>query len=319
MKQPPFQLLLFLFMLTPTCLLAQTPSRRAEPPTFPSKDPDGIFFEDVFREGLVGERPANLSAAIVATPNGGGNAGSSSGEGSGGDGLYQWSGIISATTVENEIKARKLMLDKDVTTPGKFKGGGYKLLRKHCSVVAMLFAIAAEYDGDIRWKNVAPGARDVFGRTAGNAKVGTDQVYNEAKLRRDDLRDLVGGASWSPPKEGTPKADWSLVCDRSPLMQHISEGMKNVVSPGVANAADFAKNKDSIAHQAELIAAVGEVLAFEGMEDGEDDDYAEFSHTMRDAAKQLVEGVKTDNYDKARSAAGAITQSCDECHELYRG
>src|SRR5688572_12989483 len=97
-------------------VLAQTKTpkaRRAQPPKFGKSDP---FYADAFKEGLVGERPANLGQAAAATAAAGNAAtsapavGSSVAAASGG----AWSKLISPTTIEDSIKALKLQVDQAV-------------------------------------------------------------------------------------------------------------------------------------------------------------------------------------------------------------
>ena len=118
-----------------------------------------------------------------------------------------WSKLIDAETIETEIKRLSQQVGKDVTTPAPFKGGGYKDCRRDFSVLAALFAVSAEYDGDVRWKDVGRHFRDVFARAGHNCKVGTDQTYQEAAQRKQDLADLSRG---SRPKTAAAerKADW---------------------------------------------------------------------------------------------------------------
>src|SRR5690606_7859631 len=104
-----------------------------------------------------------------------------------------WSNTIEAETIEDEIKRLHKRLAEIVTTPGPFKSGGYTAARVNYNELALLFGIIAEYDGEIRWKAKASGLRDAFGRVAANCKVGTDQSYNEAKLRLQDLDELIRG------------------------------------------------------------------------------------------------------------------------------
>ena len=101
-----------------------------------------------------------------------------------------WSKLIDAETIETEIKRLSQELAKTVTAPAQFKGGGYKDCRRQFSVLAALFAVAAEYDGEVRWKDAAPRLRDVFAKAGHNCKVGTDQTFQEAVQRKQDLADL---------------------------------------------------------------------------------------------------------------------------------
>lgn len=309
------------------CLLApakaqdkKKTTRRAAPPTFSDSD-SGIFFNDVFSEGLGPQRPANLGVA-KSTTTGGGTGGSGGGSDEPpptGKGLYAWKDIISATTLEDEVKAIKLEVTKNVTTPNKFASSGYKRARKHFSILAVVFAIIAEYDGDVRWKADAAELRDAFSRTAGNSKVGTIQVFNEAKLRKTELEDLIGGASLTFAKRAeSKKADWYEVADRAPLMQRIETAHQAKMQPWTAAEADFKANKDALVHEANIVAAIGEILIQEEMEDGAEEDYAVHSIQMRDAALNIVDAVKLDSYEQARKAVGVIGQSCANCHSDWR-
>ena len=317
-------------LLGQALLIAQsTPTqrvRRAAPPKFDSSIASGIFFQDVFQEGLVGERPANLgaaSAALAATASSGQSelTPSSSGVGSGDagstGGVFPWSKIISATTIEDEVKSIKLSIDRDITTPGDFAGKGYKLARRHFTMLAVMFAIAGEYDGQVRWKDDAPAAREMFARTAANCKVGTPQVFNEAKLRKDQLQDLVGGARLqATPAES--QAKWGEVCDRAPLMQRLENAQQGNLQPATASKNEFAANTEQILHEAEVVAAIGEVLQKEGMVDADDSDYTGYAEAMKQAALEIVEAVKTNNDEQARKAVGEISKACSQCHENYR-
>ena len=319
-------LLLVLFCLSQTIIAAQAPKnktvKRAAPPKFDSKETSGIFFADAFKDGLSGERPADLGKApskVAGTPGttpmpAVGNTPASTGAG-----VFAWSKLISPATIEDEVKAIKLDVDKDVSTPTDFAGKGYKLARRHFTILAVLFAITGEYDGDVRWKKDAPAARDLLARSAGNAKVGTDQVYKEAKLRKAELQDLVGGAGFAGGKDAEAKADWKSVCDRPPVMQRLELAHQGKLQPFTANKGEFGANKEKILHESQLIAALAEVLEKEGMEDADNNEYKSFAIQMKTAALEIGEAVKLNDYDKARAAVGNIGQACSKCHEGFRG
>ena len=123
-----------------------------------------------------------------------------------------------------------------MTTPSEFKGGGYKDCRRHFSVLAVLFAVAAEYDGEVRWQDAAPGLRDLFARAGHNCKVGTDQTYQEADAAQARLADLIGGTR-PQAAEAERKADWAQVADRPPLMQRLNMAHQDRLTKWLANEA----------------------------------------------------------------------------------
>lgn len=291
--------------------------RRALPPQWPKTVTDS-FFDDA-REKLVGERPDYGSAPAVATSSGNNtpSPGSSGGETPAASGGGAWSKLVSRETIEDEIKSLQKQVSENVTTPAKFKGGGFKLGRKHFTELAMLFAIISQYDGEVRWKDKAGGIRDLMARAGYNCKVGTDASYNEAKLRKDDLEQLVQGGTLNA-GEANPDAKWDKIADRPPLMQRLEELQQQGIAPRTANSGEFSKNADVLLREAELLAAIAEAIQQEGFEFADDDSYLEYARAMRDAAVEVAEAVKTKNYDSARAASGNIEKACTGCHEGFR-
>ena len=87
---------------------------------------------------------------------------------------------------------------------------------------------------------------------------------------------------------------------------------------GLEEAAGALLSRAEVLHEAEIVAIMSELLTKPEMEDGDDEDYAGYANKMRDAAREIVEGVKLNDYERARKAIGAVDQACTECHELYR-
>lgn len=293
--------------------------RRAELPKFDGSKTRHLFYDNLFAESgpLEGGRPSigTITANNVAGPAASGTSGAAAEPASGG---YAWSQVISRATVEDEIKSLNLAIQENVTTPGKFAGSGHKVARKDFTLTAILFGIAGEYDQDIRWKKESPSVRDLFARAASNTKAGgSSQVYAEAKSRRDDLNDLVRGSNVEL-RDAPVKADWSAVADRSPLMRLLQDRFSPFLQQTTANPAAFTKDLDKLRHEAELVAALAEVLGKESMEDVGDEDYDNFVKQMKQGALDVVSAVKLKNAEQARLAVGKITQACSECHEIYQ-
>jgi cytochrome c556 len=80
----------------------------------------------------------------------------------------------------------------------------------------------------------------------------------------------------------------------------------------------FTANSEKVLHDAEIMSAIGLVLAKEGMEDADSDEYKKFCDALRDGAKEIVEGAKTKNYEQAAAGGAIIGKACVECHENYR-
>jgi hypothetical protein len=288
--------------------------KRAQPPKFEKSDP---FFANAFEGGLSGSRPADLGKAVMAavgpavgaTPNG--SSGGSSSVGG-------WAALISSTVLEDEIKAQKLGAEKSITTPTDFTSNGYKFARREFSVAAMVFAIIAEYDGEVRFKKEALTLRDNFARTAANAKVGTTGVYNESKVRKTDLENLLSGQGVELRTDVDPKSNWVQICNRTPLMQRLDLSRDEKIKAWSAGKAEFTANLEALEHEAQVFAVIGAVLAKEGMESADDAEYVKWAKMLQEGGTGLAKACRDKNLDDAGKAVVLITNSCEKCHEGYR-
>ncbi len=309
--------------------------RRARPPQYPEGAFRGVFFEDI-GEALRGERPrvealgpaggavANRggSPANSATgPSGGatataagGSTATAAGGASGGGG---WSSLIEAVHLEDEVKRLKLEYDGLVTTPSRFRSGGFQDVRQTLSILATLMAVIADYEGRVRFQEDAAAARDLLARSAKNVTAGSDEAFDEAKQRKADLQDLVSGTGLNraAPAEAI---DWTLIGARSPLMNYLEQLLAEPLESETTDAATVEQSKEELDRAAALVAVVAEVLQQEGMEDADDPDYRQLSDAMRQAAQDVRAALADDDAEGARKAVGQIGQSCSACHEQYR-
>lgn len=292
----------------------RAPLRRARPPEWSPRETAGVFFEDAFQQGLTGPRPmgpdSGRAAAAEQSPAVPQDTHSVA--------SFPWSEMVSAETLEDEVKALKLAIDRAVTTPGEFAQEGHLAARRDFSMLALVFAVIGEYDGDVRWKKDAAAARDRFARAASICKAGSPGAFQAAKERKADLQDLVGGArlrQWT----GGQVENWGQVADRAPLMERLEAAHQRRLRDWTSNSRELAANKARIRHEAEVIAVIAEALTKEGMDDGEDDDYAGHCERMKRFALEIINSIELGQVDNVPRATGEIGKACSDCHEFYRG
>jgi hypothetical protein len=303
---------------TVACLAQTEPSDplvRARPPAFDPDEVSRVFFKNVF-ERLVGDPPKRSlpsSSTPVTSPEPAapGAASLPAGQTAG------WPGLVSAVTLEDEVKSLKLRVDQTVTTPTSFAGQGHKVARQDFTLLAMLFAIIAEYPGQVRWQDTAAVARDTFARTAANLKAGGSiQVYNEAKQRKQDLDDLIRGSRL----QGTPADEmrWGQIADRAPLMQLLESRLEANCKAWTSGSGEMRANREALVREAELVAVMGAVLAGDGMDDADDTEYQEFARLLQRGGVALAAAARQEQEEAARQAVADISRSCIECHDNYR-
>jgi hypothetical protein len=288
--------------------------KRVRRPVFKERDWDGIYFEDLFRDGLVGPRPKKLTAEQLAAQNKPEDATASQlGAENKGSGWSQW---ISGPTIEDEVKALQQQLAVDITTPGKFKTD-YNKVHQSYSILSMLFAIIGQYDGDVRWKQFSGPAQASFERAAANSRVGTIQAYESCKRRAQQLQDMVRGGNFSGTDKPAETLDWSQVVGHSPVMEQLEisyEALKQLT----ARESQFNESMPEVLHLAELIAAMSHTIQQPSMEYGEEEGYVEYARQMRDAAAKVSKSCRNNDFESASNAVNLIGQTCTNCHEEWR-
>ena len=276
----------------------------------------GKFFPDI--RSAVG--PGQPGGQVVAgsTPGGGTPGSTPMGGGNDSGGGAGWKDIISAETLENEIKNGVLNVADTVSSPGKFNTG-HRLTRKIYSVISVCFAVIAQYDGDVRFKDKAAGMRELVGRSGFNCKVATTGAHNEAKLRFEDLQSLTRGATVDVPEAETVVPFNEQVANRPPLMQRMDDALDRGLKPLSANKAEFDANKDKLLHEAEILRMLAKVIQETSYEYAEDESYLEPAKAIEQQCSEIVNGLKTGNLDQVQAAVGEINKACSACHELFRG
>jgi hypothetical protein len=270
----------------------------------------GIFFDDAFGQ-LVGPRPAfgpaAAETATVAAPAAAGDRSSG----------FAWSSLISGDTLIDEIKDMKDAVAAAVASPSSFKGGGYGDARRALSTIAVAFGLIAAHDEDVRWQRDADAARRLFARAGFRCKAGNDQTFAEARLCLEDLEGLLDG---NPPRR-KPEAEeaflWSGVVARPAIMARLEEAERRLAA-GTSSPAEFGKQRDLLRHEAELAAAMGEIIRQPDFEYHDDDTYRGHAAALRDAAVRIRDACRDKHYDAARAAVGDMSTSCTDCHGGYR-
>lgn len=229
----------------------------------------------------------------------------------------QWSKLIAPGSLEDEVKAKVQALAAAITTPTAFKGGGYKAAREEFSVLAAVFGVIAQYDGQVRWQKDAVGLRAAFARAGVNCKAGTDNSFKEAKLRGQDLAELVRGGNVQV-TAADAEAKWVDVANRAPLMKRMELAQRDRLGPWTSNAGEFSRNRDAVIREAQMLATIAEVIKDQSYEYADDSTYRAYVDDLQKHALEIVEAAKESNFPKAQAATGGVSKACASCHGDFR-
>ena len=231
---------------------------------------------------------------------------------------FAWSKIISAETATNEIKSYRADVAESIRNIGVFKAGGHRQVRRQFSVLAVMFGVIAEYDQSIRWKQNAAAARVAFARAAVNAKAADDNTFNESKARSQNLDDMVQGSSVEFPTPPAGDVKWPDVAERRQLMLRLDLAFEKRLRPAVADAGQLTKSREQALHEAEMIAAIAEIIGREGYESADDAEYQKHGKELKQGALAATAAVRDNNIGEAQKAVGTMGKACTECHGAFK-
>jgi cytochrome c556 len=254
----------------------------------------------------VGERRDSARAAPAA-----GDAGAPD------HGKFAWSQIVDGDALATEVKRLAARLAEPLASPSAFKSGGYNACGADFAMLAVVFAVVHEFDGQVRWQGDSAAMRDQFARASANCRAASDESFAEASRCRQDLDDLIRGGRLGAMASANLET-WSSLADRKLLMQRMERGLEEAINPQLSDERAFGRVADDIRHEAAMLALLAEVIDREQFEFWDDDTFVESAQELGAAAGELSQAAAEQDYDAARAAAGRVSQSCANCHAGYR-
>ena len=236
------------------------------------------------------------------------------------DSAIPWSQVISGSTLDDEIKSILPRLKKIVATKTFFESHISEAIDEF-QLLAVCFGIVSAYDksADVRssWKKNATGYRKWFERSAYRCQREGGSAFTTARTTVGELENLIFGEIGNIKNDETKPFQWSQVCDRSLLMRRLKIADERLIS-GTASEDIFSDSVDQLFHATEIVASFGELLVQPEFVDWDDSDYVSYAQKMKEHALEARIAVIKGNYDSARNAAKAISQTCSACHADYR-
>lgn len=290
---------------------------RSARPVFAPRDWQGVFFSDLFAEGLSGERPllaagsgnpADPALPLPGDPPAAAAAGDSNRVG--------WSSLIDRETLENEIKRLQIELESRITTPAKYSTG-YRQAHHTFVLLSAWFAVVFEYDGDIRWKSSAGDVVATMMRASVNTRSAGADSFRFASQAKQSLTDMIRGESFAGQEKAVAAVDWSQAVERTELMIRLND-LADELAQATSGEKEFAAAKGTLAGTAGAVAAIGRMLARPGMVNADDSSYAALAGSMENAAMELKQSMTIPDLSAAQATVNRLRQSCDSCHADWR-
>jgi hypothetical protein len=189
-------------------------------------------------------------------------------------------------------------------------------VRNAFALLASLFDVVGKYDGEVRWKSGATGARDRFFLASEQIRHGDAEGYAAARAALNDLQDLLGGElTADAPAASHPVPD---AADRVALMRRLELAVDTRLSDWLSSRTELHKHISAIRHESEVMAMLSGILTEESMPDAADPDYRALAESLRESALQLGKERTLEDLTAAARIMAVIHDTCERCHETYR-
>jgi hypothetical protein len=101
-------------------------------------------------------------------------------------------------------------------------------------------------------------------------------------------------------------------------MQRIQSAYRDRLRPQLADSRQFSKADVEVRHEAEMLAALAEVIRRPQYEYWDDETFIGYARDLQSAATELSRAAATQDYNAARAAITRAGQACADCHDGYR-
>ena len=232
----------------------------------------------------------------------------------GGGGIV-WADYISIDILQEETKKLRNHLSSVMQKPGDFNKEPKKIGWEGAQL-AGLAGIAIEHGEAASWKANARYIRD-FGSELSNTAVGPGKEnYDKSKVAYEKLTSIFSGSVPADAGDVAAKRPFHETADRGGLMFRIQDA-RDWLRLNINNEAKLKSEKETILHEAALVAALGKIIATEGYGGTDEEEYQKYANDLINGAKEAAGAANDQSFPKFTDAINKIAKSCTECHPKY--
>ena len=286
------------------------------------KSPRGIPYDAFFDNPLKVVEDGAVVAVTVPAEKPGANAGEPAAKptvdapkpAAAGGGIV-WADYISIDILQEETKKLRNHLSSVMQKPGDFNKEP-KRIGWEGAQLAGLAGIAIEHGEAASWKANAHYIRD-FGSELSNTAVGPGKEnYDKSKVAYEKLTSIFSGSVPADAGDVAAKRPFHETADRGGLMFRIQDA-RDWMRLNINNEAKLKSEKETILHEAALVAALGKIIATEGYGGTDEEEYQKYANDLINGAKEAAGAANDQSFPKFTDAINKIAKSCTECHPKY--
>ncbi|HVV99202.1 MAG TPA: cytochrome c [Planctomycetaceae bacterium] len=234
----------------------------------------------------------------------------------GGGGGDDWKDLISGEDLQEEVKRIRSELKNSLQGPGQYNAH-YKEIQVQGAVLAALAAVAAKHPEPPSWKGKAKFVRDAASDVAAKSKGLGQKAFEETQKPYEKVDALLSGNTPADLGESADDVPFSEVASRKGLMGRMDLAEQWLRS-NVANETVLKKEAEKVAHESAVLAALSKIIASEGYDSTDEQDYQDFAKKMIEASLDINKAAKAGDMAGFNDGMSRVKKQCDGCHLGYR-
>lgn len=196
----------------------------------------------------------------------------------------------------------------------------HRTIRVDAATLAILAAVAAESEYDLKWKIKAKSIRDMAMLVSQSARSLGPGNYTTANKHFKKLVRLLSDKPGQLEQESLEAAEdtiWQETVDLSLLMRRLDRSFEITIKEAAIKGGSSRKNRSILQHEATLLRAFGQAISISS-EWSQEDSYQQFCADLIVQAEALVSAVKVRSEDLVSETISKLDRSCKNCHDEYR-
>jgi hypothetical protein len=231
-------------------------------------------------------------------------------------GENSWATLITAATIDEEVKSIRNFLNENVHSVGTFNSSMLMIPPKAAALGAVA-GIVMEHPESISWKDDAKYVRDLA------KKMNSSVLQRGAKdqKRIEELYDAVDATlSRSKPAglEEPPESDsFAEVAEMRLLMMRMEEAEKRLKTEA-GNESTMGEKKAMVAHEASMMAVMAKIVSMPAYGYGDDPKFTGYANEVLKASQDIKTAAESGDFAGYESALTRVSTTCSNCHSDYK-
>ncbi|MCA9066628.1 MAG: cytochrome c, partial [Planctomycetaceae bacterium] len=236
--------------------------------------------------------------------------------GSSAAGGTDWAELISAQTLDDEVKAIRTFLLQGVSTVGEYNNSMLSIPPR-AATLAALAGIAMEHSEDVSWREDAPLIRELAREM--NASSLQRGAKDQKRLQElvEPMSEILNRSKPAGLPEPNMENTFAEVAEMRLVMKRMETAETRMRNEAGSEGA-FTSNAAIVRHEAAVLGTLARVVIQPGYGYEDDPKFVGYANEVTSAAKTIMEAADAGNFAAYDESITKFKVACDRCHSDFK-